>query len=81
MLKIKKLIKTFREVWKVSTPSIKTTFIIIGAVVLCLAGTCLSRFIPGLYKDDNVGEEVLEDVIENQTGAKIDLSPFSPEKK
>lgn len=31
--------------------------------------------------DDNVGEEIVEDIIEGRTGVNIDLSPASPEKK
>jgi len=30
-------------------------------------------------KDDNPIEEVIEKVIESQTGIEIDLTPFSPE--
>jgi hypothetical protein len=33
------------------------------------------------YPSDNLIEEIVEEVIESQTGQEIDLSPFSPEKK
>jgi len=32
-------------------------------------------------KDDNVVEELAEKVIKEETGADVDLSPSSPEKK
>lgn len=32
------------------------------------------------YEDDNFVEEVVEDVIEEETGAKVDLTPWSPEE-
>lgn len=32
-------------------------------------------------EDDNFAEELVEDVIQDQTGLDIDLSPSSPEKK
>lgn len=31
-------------------------------------------------KDDNIGEELIEQVIENQTGINADLTPESKEK-
>jgi len=31
------------------------------------------------YPQDNVVEEITEDIIENQTGLDLDLSPFSQE--
>ena len=32
-------------------------------------------------KDDNIPEEIMEKVIENQTGVSIDLTPLTPEAK
>lgn len=31
--------------------------------------------------DDNIGEEVIEDIIKEETGIDVDLTPESPEKK
>lgn len=33
------------------------------------------------YPQDNIVEEIVEDVIQKETGVDLDLSPFSPEKK
>jgi len=33
------------------------------------------------YKDDNVIEEFVEDVIKDKTSIDVDLTPFSPEDK
>lgn len=33
------------------------------------------------YPEDNIVEEVVEDIIEHETGVDIDLSPNTPEKK
>jgi len=57
---------------------ITVAIFLIGIALLCIAAGC------GLIKDypqDNIVEEMLEDVIENETGINIDLSPFTKEKK
>ena len=53
--------------------------IVVGAFVI---GAC-SRFIPlgTLNRPDNAIEEIMEDMIEQETGIEIDLSPGSPEEK
>lgn len=48
--------------------------IVMGAVII---GGFSAKF---LKKDDGIIEEVCEDVIQVQTGQKIDLTPASPEK-
>lgn len=52
-----------------------STILIIIAVA-ALVGVVSSRWLG----DDNAVEETAEEVIENETGLKIDLSPGSPEK-
>jgi len=53
--------------------------IVIGTiVVICALGGYISSKFMG---NDNAVEELAEDVIEDNTGVKIDLSPGSPEVK
>jgi len=40
----------------------------------------IKKFYPS-YQDDNIVEEMVEKVIESQTGMDVDLTPFSKEKK
>lgn len=44
---------------------------------VALIGSFSYKFFKG--KQDNVVEELCEDIIESQTGVKIDLTPSSPE--
>lgn len=32
-------------------------------------------------QDDNIGEEIVEDVIKGRTGYDVDITPSTPEKK
>jgi hypothetical protein len=50
--------------------------VLAGAAILSTAATKIF----GL-KEDNDIEEFIEEVIEDQTGIDIDISPSSPEKK
>ncbi len=53
--------------------------IIVVAVIAAFIGGCsYLNQLAGL-KDDNVIEEATEDVIEHETGVRIDLTPGSPE--
>ena len=59
------------------------SLIAIGALAQsCTWFTALTvaRGVVDNYPSDWVGEEVLEEYIEDKTGVDIDLSPFSPEK-
>jgi len=56
------------------TPLIK--FVVITGSFLAVGA--IKFFYPD-YKDDNVVEELVENVIENQTGFDLDLTPLSPE--
>lgn len=52
-------------------------------IVAILAGLALFSIVATKVfklKDDNIAEELIENVIEDQTGLDIDLSPSSPEK-
>ncbi|MGA1048651.1 MAG: hypothetical protein ACO3UU_11625 [Minisyncoccia bacterium] len=42
-------------------------------------GIILKNYYPN-YRDDNPIEELVEEVIESQTGVSIDITPLSPEK-
>ena len=42
-------------------------------------GVILKNYYPN-YQDDNPVEELVEEVIESQTGINIDITPLSPEK-
>lgn len=56
---------------------------ILSTIVISLAllGLGIVKNYYTSYKDDNVIEEFAEKVIKDQTGADIDLTPFSPENK
>jgi hypothetical protein len=41
----------------------------------------IKKFYPSSYQDDNIVEEMVEKVIESQTGMDVDLTPFSKENK
>ncbi len=53
------------------------TFILIGIVIVCGIVGITSTYFLG---PDNPIEEVAEDVIEEETGKKVDLTPKIPEK-
>lgn len=50
--------------------------ILAGAAILSAVATKVFNL-----KDDDVAEEFVEDVIEDYTRLKIDITPSSPEKK
>lgn len=50
-------------------------YIIILALLPLISGCYLLE----KYKEDNIVEEILEEIIEAKTGLDIDLTPFSPE--
>jgi len=50
------------------------------SVLILAAGCCTMNKFLGL-KDDNVVEEVVENVIQQETGLDIDLTPDTPEQK
>lgn len=49
-------------------------------VVGAAAAGYAAHYLPG-WKQDNVVEEACEEVIKQETGADVDLTPESPEKK
>ena len=51
--------------------------VLIGGSILAAAG--LKYAFPQI-KDDNPIEEVVEELIEKQTGIDVDITPLSPEK-
>jgi hypothetical protein len=53
-------------------------------IIAILAGAALLSTVATKFlklEDDNVAEEFVEDVIQDQTGLDLDLTPKSPEKK
>ena len=52
---------------------------IIIVIIAVLVGLSSVYFLK--MKSDNPIEEIAEEVIKNETGADVDLSPTSPEKK
>lgn len=57
-------------------PLIVKICIITGSIMVGLASTLIFKL-----KKDNPIEEVAEEIIKDETGADIDLSPSTPEKK
>lgn len=57
----------------------KTMLLILGMTLLFLSCSEINKKL-GL-PDDNLAEEVIEDVIKEETGVDVDLTPDSPEKK
>lgn len=48
--------------------------LIVGSIAVGIGSVVLFKL-----KKDNIIEEIAEDIIENQTGIKIDLTPDTPE--
>ena len=57
----------------------KNLMLMIGAVLLLPSCTMLNQKLR--LQDDNLGEEVIEDVIEGRIGVDVDLTPSTPENK
>lgn len=57
----------------------KPIMLLIGAILLLPSCSDINRKL-GL-SDDNLMEEVMEDIIREETGQDVDLTPNSPEKK
>ena len=57
----------------------KKMMLIFGMIPLLLSCSKINSML-GL-QDDNIMEEVVEDVIKQETGLDMDLTPSSPEKK
>lgn len=62
---------------------VSTTIMFVGAAVAAVAILCIGVYEhfteTDVYKDDNAAEEMVEAVIQNQTGLDVDLSPLSKE--
>lgn len=61
--------------WKEIHPMAKYVclpIILLGTVALAWYGCCK-------YPQDNIIEEIVEDIIEDETGIDVDLSPYSKE--
>lgn len=54
-------------------------FAIFGlGLTVCTCGSCSSLW--QSYPEDNIVEEIAEEVIDQETGLDLDLSPFSSEE-
>lgn len=53
-----------------------STILFIAIVSICVIGGVISRT---FYGPDNAIEELAEDIIEQETGIHLDLSPSTPE--
>lgn len=53
---------------------------VIVSILVLAAGCCTMNKFLGL-KDDNAVEEIVENVIQQETGLDIDLTPNTPEQK
>lgn len=49
-------------------------------IIVCIAATVGVVYTAITGKPDNIVEEVAEEVIKDETGIKVDLTPSSPEK-
>lgn len=56
------------------------TVLVIGIVLILIAVGCSYVNKKFGWVDDHPAEEILESVIQSQTGVEIDLTPGSPEK-
>lgn len=74
---IKKIGKRIKKEWEKLPMRVKIGLIILA---LCMVG-CVEWSWVKNYQDDNFLEEVAEELIENELGLDVDLTPFSPEKK
>ena len=63
-------------------PYVWRTILVILALLfmgMLIALSCTSCDVYKNYKADNLGEEIIEEILELQTGVNIDLSPGTPE--
>ena len=51
------------------------------AIILAMGSLFVVKKYYPAYKDDNVIEEFVEDVIKDKASIDVDLTPFSPEDK
>ena len=58
--------------------SVKFSAFIIVVLLMGVLVSCSCYWLKG-YKEDNIIEELIEDVIEAKTGIDFDLSPSTPE--
>ena len=67
--------------------NIKYFLYVIGTIAILIGLSLIASILSGCsainnklgLADDNLGEEIIEFVIESKTGADIDLTPASPE--
>ena len=68
-----------KEIWRHMPPKVRyTLFFILGCTIVAIA--CLSSCSALGRYPDNPAEEALEEVIKQETGIDLDLSPSSPEE-
>ncbi len=53
----------------------------LGLIPAAMGAVLVVKYYWPNYKDDNVVEETIEQVIESQTGIDVDITPLSKEKK
>lgn len=57
------------------------TAIFVAVIVVASAYAIFMKVKPGIIPEDNFIEEIIEDVLEDQTGWRLDITPNSPEEK
>ena len=57
------------------------TAILVAVLVVAAAYGIFMEVKPGVLPEDNPLEEILEEVLADQTGVILDLTPHSPEQK
>mgnify|MGYP001578401074 CR=1 FL=1 len=71
------MLKNIAELWKELPMWIKILSYCSIVVLVIILGSCGTFW--KSYPEDNIIENSIENVIESESGLKIDLSPFSPE--
>ena len=57
------------------------TAIFVGVIVVAAAYGIFMKVKPGVLPEDCIIEEMIEDILADQTGVILDLTPHSPEQK
>lgn len=68
-----------KKIWKKLPLKIKYLLFFMLGVGCTAIGSMSSCSVFKYYPEDNIFEELVEDIIEDEFGHAIDLSPFSPE--
>ena len=68
-----------KKIWG-KIPDMAKLFLVVGLIISVIMVASCGTYFWKSYKQDNVIEEAIEDLIEHKTGIDLDLTPHSKEK-